>query len=124
MDVEAAFPSIAKDCLARKMRTMKIDECLVKWMLDFISDRSIKIVVNGQEGPQLAVNIGLPQGSPVSPALFAIYMADIYQEIENAVQGSSSLSFVDDDMWPVEALTIPQLIKKMEKCARLCQAWA
>jgi hypothetical protein len=89
---------------------MKIDECLVKWMLDVMSDRSVKMVVDGQEGPQLAVNTGLPQGSPVSPVLFAIYMADIHQEIEDAVQGSSGLSFVDDVTWLVEALTIPQLI--------------
>jgi hypothetical protein len=85
MDVEAAFPSVAKDCLAHKMRTMKIDECLVKWMLNFMSDRSINMVVDGQEGPQLAINTGLSQGSPVSLVLFAIYMADIHQEIKDAV---------------------------------------
>jgi hypothetical protein len=106
------------------MRKMRIDQCLVKWMLDFMSDRSVKMVVDGQEGTQFAVNMGLPQGSPVSPVLFAIYMADIHQAIEEAIEGSSGLSFIDDVTWLIEASGIPQLIRKMEKYARLCQAWA
>jgi hypothetical protein len=49
MDVEAAFPSVVKDCLAKKMRAMDIDECLVRWMLDFMADRRVRMVVDGQE---------------------------------------------------------------------------
>jgi hypothetical protein len=51
-------------------------------------------------------------------------MADIHQEIEDALQGPSGLSFINDVMWLIEAPSIPQLIRKIEKCARLCQAWA
>jgi hypothetical protein len=72
----------------------------------------------------MVVNTGLPQGLPVSPVLFAIYMADIHQEINDQVEGSIGLSFVDDVTWLVEASTIPQLIKKLEKYARLYQRWA
>jgi hypothetical protein len=52
-----------------------------------------------------------------------MYMADIHQEIEEAMEGSSGLSFIDDVTWLIEAPSIPQLIRKMEKCARLCQEW-
>jgi hypothetical protein len=72
----------------------------------------------------MAVNTELPQGFPVSPILFAIYMAGIHEEVENKVTGSSGLSFVDDVTWVVEAATIPQLIQKLEKCAAICQDWA
>jgi hypothetical protein len=51
-------------------------------------------------------------------------MADIHQEIEDQVKGSTGLSFVDDVTWLVEASTIPQLIKKLETYARLYQRWA
>jgi hypothetical protein len=67
--------------------------------------------------------MGLLQGSPVLPVLFAIYMADIHQDIEEAIEGSSGLSFVNDVMWLIEAPSIPQLIRKMEKYARHCQTW-
>jgi hypothetical protein len=29
------------------MSMMKVNECLVHWMIDFMIDRSIKMVVNG-----------------------------------------------------------------------------
>jgi hypothetical protein len=47
MDVEATFPSIARDCLASKMRKIGIDECLVAWMLDFMTERKVHMVVDG-----------------------------------------------------------------------------
>jgi hypothetical protein len=68
--------------------------------------------------------MGLPQGSPVSPVLFAIYLAEIHQEMKEAIEGSSGLTFIDDVTWLIEAPYIPQLIRKREKCTRLCQEWA
>jgi hypothetical protein len=53
-----------------------------------------------------------------------IYTADIHQEVEDAVEGTSGLSFVNDVTWLVEAPTIPQLMEKIEECVRLYQAWA
>jgi hypothetical protein len=87
IDIEAVFPSMVQEYLVQKLRNMKIDECLVKWILHFISNRSIKMVVDSQEGTKLVVNTGLLQGSPVLLVLFVIYIADIYQEIEEAIEG-------------------------------------
>ena len=39
MGVAAAFPSVARGCLLRKMRAMDIDECLVSWTNSFMRDR-------------------------------------------------------------------------------------
>jgi hypothetical protein len=124
MDVEAAFPSVAKECLAKKMRAMEIEECLVRWMLDLMADRRVRMVVDGQEGEEMEVTTGLPQGSPVSPVVFAIYMADIHQAVESRVKGARGLSFVNDITWLVEAEDVNRLVKKMAKCGRLSQLWA
>jgi hypothetical protein len=60
MDVEAAFSSVAQDCLVKKMRKLGIDECLVEWVLDFMMDHRVRMVVDGQEGQEMAVTTGLP----------------------------------------------------------------
>ena len=39
MDVSAAFPSVAKDCLVRRMRVLKLDENLIQWTDSFMQDR-------------------------------------------------------------------------------------
>ena len=72
--VAAAFPSVARGCLLRKMRAMDIDECLVAWVDSFIRDRRVIMSVDGQDDEPMDVTTGLPQGSPISPVLFAIYI--------------------------------------------------
>jgi hypothetical protein len=96
MDVEAAFPSVARDCLAKKMRKWAIDQCLVNWVLDFMMDRRVHMVVDGQEGQEMEVTMGLPQGSPASPILFAVYMHDVHEFVERQLSSVVSFSFMDD----------------------------
>ena len=92
MDVAAAFPSVARSCLLRKMRTMVIDENLVQWVNDFMQGRRVVMSVDGQDGEAREVTTGLPQGSPVSPVLFAIYIADIHGEVEGQMDKGWSLT--------------------------------
>ena len=96
MDVAAAFPSVARTCLLRKMREARIDERLVRWTDSFMQDRRVIMSLDGQDGDEMPVTTGLPQGSPVSPVLFAIYVADIHRVVEDQVEDSRGISFVDD----------------------------
>jgi tetrahydromethanopterin S-methyltransferase subunit G len=43
----------------------------------FISDRLVEIKIVGDVGEAIATNIGLLQGSLVSPILFLIYIVDL-----------------------------------------------
>ena len=76
MDVAAAFPSVARGCLLRKMRGAGLDECLARWTDSSMRDHKVIMSVDRQDGEPVSVTTGLPQGSPVSPVLFALYVAD------------------------------------------------
>ena len=92
MDVAAAFPSVARGCLLLKMRGAGVDECLVRWTDSFLRGRRVTMSVNGQDSEEMEVTTGLPQGSPVSPVLFAIYIADIHEVEESHVEDSRGIS--------------------------------
>ena len=49
MDVAAAFPSVARGCLLRKMREAGLDENLVRWIDSFMRDRRVIMSVDGQD---------------------------------------------------------------------------
>ena len=83
MDVAVAFPSVARGCLLSKMREAVVDECLVRWTDSFMRDRRVIMSLDGQDGEEMEVTTGLSQRSPVSPVLFAIYIADIHQAVES-----------------------------------------
>ena len=38
--------------------------------------------MDGQEGENIKISTGLPQGSPVSLLLFVTYMSDVHREVE------------------------------------------
>lgn len=54
------------------------------------------------------VTTDLPQGSPISPVLFAIYIADIHRAVESQVEGSRGISFVDGVTWVVESVDLDE----------------
>ena len=124
MDVAVAFPSVSRGCLLRKMRDMDIDKNLVEWVDSFMRGRKVVLCVDGQEGEVREVTTGLPQGSPVSPILFAIYMADIQEEVENQVEGCRGISFMDDITWVAEGEDMMDLTEKLGRCAERSLRWA
>jgi len=124
MDVAAAFPSVARECLLRKMRNAGLDENLVGWTDSFMQDRKVRMVVDGQEGDEMGVTTGLPQGSPVSPILFNIYIAEIHGAVERKVPGVRGLSFVDDVTWLATADGVDKLATMLEQCAKESEKWA
>ena len=63
-----------------------MDKCLVRWTDSFMRDRRVIMRVDGQDGEEMEVTTGLPQGSPVSPVLFALYIAEIHQAVESQME--------------------------------------
>lgn len=60
MDVAAAFPSVARGCLLRKMRSAGVGECLVHWIDSFMRDRRVAMSLDGRDGEEMEVTTGLP----------------------------------------------------------------
>lgn len=58
-------------------------------------DRRVSLIINGHETAMKATNSGIPEGSPVSPISFAIYISGVFEEVETET-GAVGISFVDD----------------------------
>ena len=123
MDVSAAFPSAARDCLVRRMRELGLDEGLIQWTDSFMRDRRIIMNINGQDGEPEEITTGLPQGSPVSPVLFGIYISGVHEAVQSRVQGAEGISFVDDVTWFVTGPNIKTIREGLEARARESILW-
>ena len=61
---------------------------------------------------------GSPRGYPrfpVSPVLFAIYIAEIHDAVLSQVEDSRGISFVDDVTWLVEGVDIDDMAGNLER---------
>jgi hypothetical protein len=77
MDVKGAFDAVLIGRLARRLREQGWPDYLVRWIYSFATNRSVRIRLDGETGPETDIWCGLPQGSPISPILFMLYIAPL-----------------------------------------------
>ena len=81
LDIKAGFDNVDNPTLARILREGAIPRYLVSWVASFLRERSCTLVFQSAPGTPAPVNVGAPQGSPISPLLFLIYVAPLHFRI-------------------------------------------
>ena len=91
-DLQKAFDSVSHRSLIAKLRQLNINKFLLKWIVDYLTDRTQCIEVEGATSPSQPVPSGVPQGSVLGPLLFIIYI----DGLTNALSNSSMSLYADD----------------------------
>ena len=93
-DVKGAFNNVAKGLELERLRKRRIPEALVRWIDNFCTDRVAYIIVNGTTSARVKLpGSGIPQGSPLSPAIFLFFNADL---VQMHIRNGGLIAFVDD----------------------------
>jgi Reverse transcriptase (RNA-dependent DNA polymerase) len=96
LDVASAFNRVSHARLTHNLRKRKIPTILSRWIINFLTDRKIKVRVAGYTQPLSMVHAGIPQGSPLSLILYLFYNADLLESLENKGLCTSAAGFIDD----------------------------
>jgi hypothetical protein len=124
MDIKAAFSCVAKGRLVNLRKVRQMDGDLIRWMESCLSESAVEMIIEGNALEKLPVEAGVPQGSPVSPMLFAIYTSGLIKWVEEYVSEAKGLSFVDDFGWVATGSDVNQVIMILERCAARSIEWA
>ena len=57
-----------------------------KWITLWLSERSLKVVLDGQASDPVPVLSGVPKGSVLGPVLFLIFINDLPENIRSSVR--------------------------------------
>lgn len=113
LDVKGAFDHVAKNKLLDIMKNRNLPASLLSWVKAFLSDRRLRLSFDGKTEEFETVDTGIPQGSPVSPILFLIYIRDLFQS-----KGGLYISYIDDISITVSSTSLKKNIKILEREAR------
>jgi ribonuclease HI len=93
LDVKGAFDAVLPGRLVRRLREQGWPPNLVQWVSSFATNRLVYIRLDGETGPGTDIQCGLPQGSPVSPILFMLYLAPLFKLADPSTSNSTSTRY-------------------------------
>lgn len=84
-DIKGFFDFVNHTKLSNILRQKNLPVQMVRWVPSFLSEREAAICLDGKVSPSSPVTNGIPQGSPISPALSIVYASAIYEEFQRSL---------------------------------------
>ena len=116
LDIKGAFDTVNHRKLLHTLWAMGFPIWIVRWVRSFLADRTARLSFDGDTSEALRVCAGVPQGSPLSPILFLLYIASLYNALA-AYPELLVIGFADD----TNIMTFDR--DPSANCRRLAHAW-
>ena len=123
IDFEKAFDSVWKAGLIVKLHKLGIKGKILELINDFLVNRKVTINVNGVIGEiRKTSEVGLPQGSALSPILFRIFIMDIFADLENN-EDVKIFKFADDGTVKIKGDSTALCLETLETVLISVKSW-
>ena len=86
LDFSKAFDTVPHQRLLHKLRNYGINGTINKWIEEFLTKRSHRVIVDGEASSYDHVESGVPQGTVLGPLLFLIYINDLPSQVKSQVR--------------------------------------
>ena len=80
LDFSKAFDKVPHNRLIYKLQTLGITGLVSEWIKEWLHDRKMRVVLNGETSLWKSIKSSVPQGSVLGPLLFIIFMNDFDTE--------------------------------------------
>ena len=124
MDVKGAFDHVSLEQLIRILKKLRIPENIITWVQCFLSERVMSLAFDGEKQTPKKVVTGIPQGSPISPILFLIYIRYLFPKLRAKYIGLETPSYIDDVALCIEGKDRKKNIDLLQKVAKVAFNWA
>lgn len=105
LDISKAYDSVRWEVLWEALQHYGIPHNIIKCLQSMYKNGSMRVHYSGMKGEWFGISIGLPQGDPLSPLLFSIYLTYLFRDYMQILK--------NDDNNNIEKLQLQQY--KLEK---------
>ncbi|CAB3998226.1 Hypothetical predicted protein, partial [Paramuricea clavata] len=83
LDLSAAFDTVDHQVLLRRLEvSFGITGTALKWFKSYLTNRSQRVLINGNYSESFSLPHGVPQGSCLGPLLFTIYASKLFEIVK------------------------------------------
>lgn len=111
MDIKGAFDTVLPGRLKYRLREQRWPKWLIGWVESFVTNRSARIRIGDFFTQETPLICGLPQGSPVSPILFMLYI----EPLISLANPRCVYSYADDIAFIRTGKTLSECSEKLAK---------
>ena len=127
IDFEKAFDSVWLPAMIVKLYRLGIKGKMLRIIKSFLFERKVKLKINKELGKLRKCNdVGLPQGSVLSPLLFIVFIADLLNMqglSAKVIESASAYKFADDGTVSVIGSTIEDCHTYMQDICKSLNKW-
>ena len=76
-DLNKAFDTVPHEIICEKLKATYLNPYIINSIINFLSNRKQRVVVDGIETEYVHINRGVPQGTVLGPFLFSLMVNDI-----------------------------------------------
>lgn len=117
VDVQGAFDGVLKNRLLQRLREQGWPLGMIRWTASFFEDRTACIRLDDSLSTPFPVISGLPQGSPVSPILFLLYVEPLLR------LSSGRFGYADDACFLVTGRNLDRVSNDLQEALDGTLAW-
>ena len=124
LDLAGAFDNVPHDTLLEILKSKGLPDWLTKMVACFLHERRTRIAYTGHQSDWIPIRSGIPQGSPLSPILFLLYISELLETFSDPQAGIIGIGFVDDTNLVAWGASAEENCRKLTAAHAQCERWA